>query len=218
MGDGGSAGDPGNRSQDLTTVLGKILRINLITAMPYGIPPDNPFVGMSTFVREEIWAYGLRNPWKMSFDRQSGDLWIGDVGQDAKEEIDFQPFTSVGGENYGWRCYEGTSAYNTTGCLPDTIMTDPVYEYTHSSGGCSVTGGLVYRGSRYPGLYGRYFFGRLFVRVGSVLSTVILMSPITVLFQALIISWLSVKTIKEKFLWQASTMGRFRGLLKRVVH
>ncbi|MEQ8358425.1 MAG: PQQ-dependent sugar dehydrogenase [Cytophagales bacterium] len=158
MGDGGSAGDPGNRSQDLTTVLGKILRINLNTAMPYGIPPDNPFVGMSTFVREEIWAYGLRNPWKMSFDRQSGDLWIGDVGQDAKEEIDFQPFTSAGGENYGWRCYEGTSAYNTTGCLPDTIMTDPVYEYTHSSGGCSVTGGLVYRGSRYPGLYGRYFF------------------------------------------------------------
>ncbi|QNL21534.1 PQQ-dependent sugar dehydrogenase [Hyphobacterium sp. CCMP332] len=158
LGDGGSAGDPGNRSQDLTTVLGKILRINLNTAMPYGIPPDNPFVGMSTFVREEIWAYGLRNPWKMSFDRQTGDLWIGDVGQDAKEEIDFQPFTSTGGENYGWRCYEGTSSYNLNNCPPDSTMTDPVYEYAHNSGGCSVTGGVVYRGSRYPGLYGRYFF------------------------------------------------------------
>ncbi len=158
LGDGGSAGDPGNRSQDLTTVLGKILRININTAMPYGVPPDNPFVGMSTFVREEIWAYGLRNPWKMSFDKLTGDLWIGDVGQNAFEEIDFQASTSSGGENYGWRCYEGTSTYNLNGCLPDSTMTDPVFEYSHNSGGCSVTGGVVYRGSRYPGLYGRYFF------------------------------------------------------------
>ncbi len=158
LGDGGSAGDPGDRAQDLTTVLGKIFRININTALAYGIPQDNPFVGAGAGVREEIWAYGLRNPWKMSFDRLTGDLWIGDVGQNALEEIDFQPASSIGGENYGWRCYEGTSTFNTTDCPHDSTMTDPVYEYSHSSGGCSVTGGVVYRGSRYPGLYGRYFF------------------------------------------------------------
>ncbi len=158
LGDGGSAGDPGNRSQNLTTLLGKILRININTAQPYGIPQDNPFFGAGGGVKEEIWAYGLRNPWKMSFDKLTGDLWIGDVGQGAREEIDFQPFSSSGGENYGWRCYEGTSPYNTANCPPDSTLTDPVYEYSHLSGGCSVTGGLVYRGSRYPGLYGRYFF------------------------------------------------------------
>lgn len=158
LGDGGSGGDPGDRAQDLTTILGKILRININTALPYGIPPDNPFAGAGGGIREEIWAYGLRNPWKMSFDRLTNDLWIGDVGQSDWEEIDFQLSTSDGGENYGWRCREGAHVYNPTGCPPDSTMVDPVYEYSQSGNGCSVTGGVVYRGSRFPGLYGHYFF------------------------------------------------------------
>lgn len=158
LGDGGSGGDPGNRAQDLSTVLGKILRININTAMPYGVPSDNPFVGAGGGVREEIWAYGLRNPWKISFDRLTGDMWIGDVGQDALEEIDFQSASSNGGENYGWRCKEGTNVFNSSGCPPDSTLIDPVFEFSHSSGGCSVTGGVVYRGTEFPGLNGLYFF------------------------------------------------------------
>jgi glucose/arabinose dehydrogenase len=158
LGDGGSGGDPGDRAQDLSSLLGKILRININTAQPYGIPLDNPFVGAGGNVHEEIWAYGLRNPWKVSFDRLTGDLWIGDVGQNAWEEIDFQDSASAGGINYGWRCYEGSNAFNTSGCPPDSTLTDPAYEYSHNQGGCSVTGGVVYRGSRYHGLYGQYFF------------------------------------------------------------
>ncbi len=158
LGDGGSGGDPGDRAQDLTTVLGKILRININTAMPYGIPPDNPFVGMSSFVREEIWAYGLRNPWKISFDRLTGDIWMGDVGQNDWEEIDFQPASSMGGENYGWRCREGAHVFNPAGCPPDSTMVDPVYEYAQAGNGCSVTGGRVYRGNEFPRLYGHYIF------------------------------------------------------------
>jgi glucose/arabinose dehydrogenase len=155
-GDGGSGGDPGNRAQDITNQkLGKMLRIDVGGGSPYGIPASNPFVGVTG--DDEIWAYGIRNPWRCSFDSETGDLWIGDVGQNAYEEISFQPASSTGGENYGWRCYEGNNAYSTGGCDPQSSMTFPVWEYSHSSG-CSVTGGVIYRGAAIPSLHGTYFF------------------------------------------------------------
>ena len=158
LGDGGSAGDPGNRAQDLTQLLGKILRIDVDGGNPYSIPPGNPFVQQPP-ARGEIWSYGLRNPWRFSFDRTSGDLWIADVGQGAFEEVDLQVSSSLGGENYGWRCYEGNSPYNTSGCPPLQDLVFPVYEYAHDATACwSVTGGYVYRGAKYPGLAGMYFF------------------------------------------------------------
>ena len=156
LGDGGSAGDPGNRAQDLSTLLGKMLRIDVDSNNPYGIPSDNPFID-NPDAMDEIWAYGLRNPWRFSFDRETGDMWIGDVGQNQIEEIDYQPASSEGGENYGWRCYEGSNAYNTTGCGPQSDYVFPVFEYTHDSG-CSVTGGYVYRGTDVPQIQGYYFF------------------------------------------------------------
>ncbi|MFI5120775.1 MAG: PQQ-dependent sugar dehydrogenase [Thermoanaerobaculia bacterium] len=155
MGDGGSAGDPNNNGQSLSTLLGKILRID-VRAFPYGIPRDNPFAG-SVAARPEIWAYGLRNPWRFSFDRKTGDLWIGDVGQDAWEEVDFQPAGSAGGANYGWRLTEGNHCFNpATGC-PTSGITFPVAEYSHASG-CSITGGFVYRGGDFARLSGIYFY------------------------------------------------------------
>lgn len=157
-GDGGSGGDPGNRAQDITDqLLGKMLRIDVSTA-PYSIPADNPFVGITG--DDEIWQYGLRNPWRFSFDRLTGDLWIGDVGQSAWEEVDFQPASSTGGENWGWRCYEGNATYNTTGCAGIGTYDFPIYVYNHSfaTGGYAITGGYVYRGSDYPGMYGYYIF------------------------------------------------------------
>ncbi len=159
FGDGGSAGDPGNRAQNRQVYLGKILRIDVGGGDPYGIPPDNPFTGIDTLV-QEIWAYGVRNPWKFTFDRNTGDLWIADVGQDAWEEIDFQPAGDTGGENYGWHCREGMTDYNTTGCPPSDVFIEPVYAYAHAGGGCSgsVTGGYLYRGSRFPYFYGKYLF------------------------------------------------------------
>ena len=158
LGDGGSAGDPGNRAQDLTTLLGKMLRIDVDGGAPYAIPPDNPFVGTPDAL-DEIWAYGLRNPWRYSFDRETSDLWIGDVGQSSWEEIDFQPAASSGGENYGWRLMEGSHCYNPPVDCDDGTLTHPIYEYDHESGRCSVTGGYVYRGAALPELQGQYFFG-----------------------------------------------------------
>jgi glucose/arabinose dehydrogenase len=156
-GDGGSGGDPGNRAQDITNQkLGKMLRIDVDGGSPYAIPSSNPFVGVTG--DDEIWAYGLRNPWRCNFDRETGDLWIGDVGQNAHEEITFQPASSSGGENYGWRCYEGNNTYNTSGCSSSSTMVFPIWDYSHSSG-CSVTGGSVYRGAAIPSLHGTYFFG-----------------------------------------------------------
>ena len=155
-GDGGSGGDPGNRAQDITNQkLGKMLRIDIDGGSPYSIPADNPFVGITG--DDEIWAYGLRNPWRCSFDSETGDLWMGDVGQNAYEEITFQPASSTGGENYGWRCYEGNHSYSTGGCDPQNTMIFPVWEYSHSYG-CSVTGGEIYRGAAIPSLDGTYFF------------------------------------------------------------
>jgi glucose/arabinose dehydrogenase len=156
LGDGGSAGDPGNRAQNMQTFLGKMLRIDVDNGDPYGIPDSNPFVN-EPGILDEIWASGLRNPWRFSFDRVTGDLWIGDVGQNAIEEIDMQPASSNGGENWGWRCYEGSNEYNTNGCGPSSEYVFPVFEYSHEIG-CSVTGGFVYRGSEIPELQGHYFF------------------------------------------------------------
>jgi len=162
-GDGGSGGDPGDRAQSLTTLLGKILRIdvdNTSNGNNYAIPSDNPFVGSPTAM-PEIWAYGLRNPWKFSFDRSTGDLWIADVGQNEFEEINMVVSTAAG-ENYGWRCYEGNAEYNQSGnCPPDNTLTFPIAEYSHNNDGlskCSITGGFRYRGTAQPNLVGLYFF------------------------------------------------------------
>jgi glucose/arabinose dehydrogenase len=157
MGDGGSGGDPGNRAQNPAQLLGKMLRIDVNSGSPYAIPRSNPFVGQTAF-RPEIWALGLRNPWRFSFDRSTGDLWLADVGQGTWEEIDFQPATSIGGENYGWRRMEGSHCFNpANGCNTGTLVL-PVIEYDHDFG-CSVTGGYVYRGTRSPRLNGSYIYG-----------------------------------------------------------
>ncbi len=157
MGDGGSGGDPQNNAQNPATLLGKMLRIDIDSAFPYAIPSDNPFIGDKT-VREEIWAFGLRNPWRFSFDRLTGDLFIADVGQNSWEEVDFQPASSPGGENYGWRLMEGNHCFDPpAGCNNGTLIL-PILEYDHSSG-CSITGGYRYRGSEIPGLYGTYLYG-----------------------------------------------------------
>jgi len=156
MGDGGSAGDPWGNAQNKGVLLGKLLRIDVDTDEPYGIPPDNPFVNESG-ARPEIWAYGLRNPWRFSFDRRTGDLYIADVGQNKWEEVDVQPAASKGGENYGWDIMEGFHCFEPpTWCNP-AGLTLPVVEYGHDQG-CSITGGYVYRGNRYPALDGTYFF------------------------------------------------------------
>ncbi len=155
-GDGGGAGDPGNRAQDLGSLLGKILRLD-VEGSPYAIPSDNPFAS-DPQARPEIWAYGLRNPWRFSFDRSTGDLYIGDVGQAAREEIDFQPAASGGGENYGWRRMEGSLCFDPpSGCNDGTLVL-PVAEYGHDEG-CSVTGGYVARGAGAAGLLGLYLYG-----------------------------------------------------------
>jgi glucose/arabinose dehydrogenase len=157
MGDGGSGGDPSGNAQNPGALLGKLLRIDVESgAAPYGIPPTNPFLGMVGY-REEIWALGLRNPWRFSFDRLAGDLYIGDVGQSAVEEIDVQPAGSPGRQNYGWNIMEGGGCYNSATCNT-AGLTLPVATYDHSQG-CSVTGGAVYRGSALPALQGIYFYG-----------------------------------------------------------
>jgi len=154
-GDGGGSEDPNNNGQSLDTLLGKILRIDVDDENPPVIPPDNPFVGNGAAL-DEIWAYGLRNPWRFSFDRLTGDLFIGDVGQGAREEIDLQPAASAGGENYGWSCMEGDLVQNFNPC-DGSPLTAPILVYGHDPE-CSVTGGFLYRGN-IGGLHGRYVFG-----------------------------------------------------------
>lgn len=155
LGDGGSAGDPFGNAQSLDTLLGKILRIDVDAGDPYGIPPDNPYANGGG--RPEIWAYGLRNPWRFSFDRLTNDLYIGDVGQNQWEEIDFLPAGSPGGANFGWNYREGLHPYE--GSPPAGLnLIDPVAEYDHSQG-CSVTGGYVYRGPDLPDWSGVYLYG-----------------------------------------------------------
>ncbi|HEY8135420.1 MAG TPA: PQQ-dependent sugar dehydrogenase [Candidatus Limnocylindrales bacterium] len=156
-GDGGSGGDPMGNGQDLTALLGKILRIDIDSGDPYGIPADNPFVGQIPEVphRPEIWDRGMRNPWRFSFDRQTGDLWIGDVGQDIYEEVDAEP-AGTGGRNYGWNTMEASHCFATPNC-DQAGLTLSVAEYRHAQG-CSITGGYVYRGSALPQLIGQYVF------------------------------------------------------------
>ncbi len=165
MGDGGSGGDPQNRAQNLDSLLGKILRIDVDGTPPpsgtcglninYGIPATNPYVGQNGC--DEIWASGLRNPWRWSFDRLTGDMFIGDVGQNTMEEVDFEPVTSAGGLNYGWRCMEGTLPFNNS--PPCTVpLTPPILTYLQSVGGCAVVGGYRYRGSIIAGLPGTYIY------------------------------------------------------------
>jgi glucose/arabinose dehydrogenase len=155
-GDGGDAGDPQNRSQNINNLLGKILRIdvdNPQSPLNYGIPSDNPFIDSSnTNIQKEIFAWGLRNPWRFSFDYVSGNLWCGDVGQNAWEEVDIIDK----GKNYGWRCYEGSHPYNIINC--NGTYEDPIWEYSHALG-ISITGGYVYRGQNISELYGKYIYG-----------------------------------------------------------
>lgn len=174
MGDGGSGGDPNDRAQDPTTLLGKMLRIDVDNpganganacgpAANYGIPADNPFLG-DDGVCDEIWASGLRNPFRFSFDAATGDLFIGDVGQHQWEEVSFQPAASPGGENYGWDCREGAHDYSgppdapALSCAAPPVVTDPILEYFHQNGRCSVAGGYRYRGP-YQNAVGLYFYG-----------------------------------------------------------
>jgi glucose/arabinose dehydrogenase len=163
LGDGGSGPntgvDPHHNGQNRGVLLGKMLRLDPRPSpgRAYGIPANNPFVGQAN-VRPEIWAYGLRNPWRYSFDRETSDLWIADVGAGAEEEIDVQPARSAGGQNYGWSRLEGTHVLQSPPPPPPDAI-PPVYEYNHQSGGCAITGGFVYRGSAIPGLRGWYVFG-----------------------------------------------------------
>ena len=145
MGDGGLAGDPHGNGQKTDTLLGKVLRLDVDSAKPYAVPADNPF-------GNEIWDYGLRNPWRISFDSLTGDLYIGDVGQGTWEEIDIHPSGAPGGINYGWKFREGAHEYDGNASAG---LTDPIAEYSHAEGGCSVTGGYVYRGSmpEWSGVY-----------------------------------------------------------------
>ena len=163
LGDGGvvtdgEPGDPDNRAQNPQTYLGKMLRIDVDGILPYEIPNTNPFFG-ATDTLNEIWAIGLRNPWRFSFDKLTGDMWLPDVGHDFWEEINFEPAGSAGGNNYGWRCYESNAEYNFDSCDAGVDYTFPLFEYPHndSTGGYSVTGGYVYRGDIFPGMQGIYF-------------------------------------------------------------
>ena len=158
MGDGGSSNDPQNFAQNKQSLLGKMLRLDVDNGLPYTIPSDNPFVGDDTTL-DEIWALGMRNPWRFSFDKLTGDLWIGDVGQGDFEEVDFEAAGDAGGRNYGWRCYEGTEFTNNNSMADcNEEYTGPVFEFAHQgfSGPCSITGGYVYRGAKYPDLVGQY--------------------------------------------------------------
>jgi hypothetical protein len=161
MGDGGSGGDPLNHAQNLQSLLGKMLRIDVDRTLPglqYAIPDDNPFRNHPT-ARREIWSLGLRNPWRFTFDRLTGDMFIADVGQNAWEEVSFQPGTSGGGENYGWRIMEGAHCYPPGASCSASGLVLPILEYGRQQGDCSVTGGYRYRGMDYPRMHGFYFYG-----------------------------------------------------------
>ncbi|QEC67281.1 T9SS type A sorting domain-containing protein [Panacibacter ginsenosidivorans] len=159
IGDGGSGGDPFNNAQNLASPFGKIHRLDVrkLTAPYYKVPADNPFINTANAVKT-IWAYGLRNTWRWSFDRQTGDVWLGDVGQDLWEEVDFSTPQQAGGANYGWRCYEGNNTYNTDSCRGKRNYRFPIFSYPHNldTGGLSVIGGYVYRGNAFPALKGYY--------------------------------------------------------------
>ena len=156
FGDGGGANDEFFNGQNPQTFLGKILRID-VKSLPYNIPTGNPYDG-NDVVLDEIWAVGLRNPWRISFDRLNGDLWVSDVGQDQYEEINYEKSGSTGAFNYGWNCYEGPIIFDPLACVSPIEHAEPIYSYSHALGPKSVTGGFTYRGSRHPDLFGKYVF------------------------------------------------------------
>lgn len=156
LGDGGGQGDPNDRARNPLERLGKMLRLDVNQGDPYAVPSSNPFYNQPNRLGE-IWALGLRNPWRFSFDRLTGDLWIADVGESEEEEINFQPAASEGGQHYGWRCYEGNKSFNSARCEEQSFYTFPVYTYPHGPE-CSIIGGYVYRGSTDSPHYGHYFF------------------------------------------------------------
>jgi len=160
LGDGGAGNDPEGRAQNLSDLLGSILRVDVQTGTSYTIPADNPFVGQAG-VQPEVWSYGLRNPWRFSFDRATGDLYIADVGETGYEEVDVAPSSDGGGKgtNFGWNIMEGTHCLTDASC-DQTGLTLPVFEYGHDQG-CSIIGGYVYRGSAIPDLQGQYFYADL---------------------------------------------------------
>ncbi len=163
VGDGGGGNDPQNYAQRPDSLMGKLVRINVdnFAASPYySIPNDNPYA-FNVDTAEQIFAFGLRNPWRWSFDRLTGDIWLADVGQSTREEVNFVPAGTPGGYNFGWRCYEGTNPHITTGCQPASAYLAPIFDYPRenlpsATGGISVTGGYVYRGATYPRMYGYY--------------------------------------------------------------
>ena len=160
VGDGGGANDQLGTGQDTTVLLAKLLRLDVNGVLPYVVPPSNPFVGRAP-AKPEIWAYGLRNPWRVTFDRLTGDLYIADVGQNGREEVNVQSRLSTGGENYGWSIMEGSICFGTIDPCNQTGLRLPVFDYPHSGGpitGCSITGGYVYRGQKLPLLNSHYFF------------------------------------------------------------
>jgi glucose/arabinose dehydrogenase len=157
-GDGGGGGGASNNAQNLGSPLGKILRIDVDKGSSYAIPSTNPFVNREN-VKGEIWVYGLRNPWRFSFDRQTNALFIGDVGQENIEEIDLLPGNSRGGENFGWRLMEGSECFNPSSGCNDGALQLPILEYSHAGANCSVVGGYRYRGKEFPFMDGIYFFG-----------------------------------------------------------
>ena len=158
LGDGGSGGDPQGNGQALRTLLGKLLRVD-VSGEELAVPPDNPFVATEG-ARPEIWAYGLRNPWRFSFDRETGDLYIADVGQNAFEEVNFQPATSTGGENYGWKIMEADACFEPRSGCDQSGLVLPIIAYPHGGEwGSSISGGYLYRGAEAPALQGSYVFG-----------------------------------------------------------
>ena len=172
MGDGGSSGDPQDRAQDLSNFFGSILRIDIETQDEYLIPESNPYFYQEN-IKKEIWAYGLRNPWRFSFDKLTGDMYIGDVGQNNWEEINWISYNINEAANFGWNIMEGLHCYNEDKCIDDNAFIEPIFEYPNDAKyaktlfgikqsdvhGCSVTGGYIYRGAKIPSIYGRYFFG-----------------------------------------------------------
>ncbi|WP_077921532.1 sorbosone dehydrogenase family protein [Spirosoma sp. 209] len=162
-GDRGSIGDPNGYAQNLQSPFGKLLRIDVNSGSPYAIPPTNPYASPTDGVPDALYALGLRNPWRWSFDRLTGDLWIADVGQDGWDELNFMPAGASAPQNYGWRCYEGSHPYISTGCTNTASFVTPLLDYpAYNNNGnrtASITGGFVYRGSRYPSLYGWYVYG-----------------------------------------------------------
>ena len=210
MGDGGSGGDPGNRAQNITDNLGKMLRINVGTSAiaTYSIPSTNPYVGIAG--NDEIWATGLRNPWKFSFNRLNGDLWIADVGQELFEEVNKVASPLTTGLNFGWRCYEANMAYNTTGCAAQSTFVTPIAAINHATS-CSITGGYVYTGTQYPNLLNKYLF------VDFCDNKIGIINPAGVLTYTPALSVGNIATFGEDIAGELYVAGLYNGIIYKIV-